>query len=124
MVAVGACALTLSLGVCGMAATKKAPQWKGSIHVTGRHSDAQLQKMAKISLATAEKTALAAVKAPAADKQVSNHEVEAERGYLVYSIEVTVKGKPGIQEILVDAGNGKVLDRQYESPSAEKGEKD
>jgi hypothetical protein len=33
-----------------------------------------------------------------------------------------VSGKPGIEEILVDAGNGKVLAHEHESDAAEKKE--
>ena len=91
----------------------KAPL-NGSIKVSGKHSDAELNKMAKITMEQAEKAALVAVEAPAGDKKVSAKELEAEGGCLIYSIVIKVKGKPGVQEILIDAGDGKVLGKEVE----------
>jgi uncharacterized membrane protein YkoI len=113
--------LTLSLAASGHAArTKAAPKWKGTVAVKGKHSEAELAQMAKVSETDAEKTALAAVKAK--NKKVADHELEVENGFLIYSFDVKVAGKPGIEEILVDAGSGKVLAHQHESDAAEKKE--
>lgn len=46
-------------------------------------------------------------------------ELEAENGCLVYSFDVRVAGRSGIDEVLVDAGSGKVLQRHHESPKQE-----
>jgi uncharacterized membrane protein YkoI len=89
-------------------------QWTGSIPVSGQHSKAELTKMAKVSMADAEKTALAAVEAKDADKRVKERELEVERGYLIYSFNVAVTGRKGIEEIIVDAGTGKVLAHERE----------
>ncbi len=88
---------------------------QGSIKVEGKHSRAELKKMAKISLPQAEKTALAAVAGKDSDKTVVESELEVEDGFLVYAVEVRVKGQKGAEEILVDAGSGKVLGREAES---------
>lgn len=96
--------------------------WKGTIPVTGeKHSEAQLKKMAKISQAEATKAALAVV--PGKSKKVESIELEAENGYLVYTFDIKVKGKEGIEEVLVDAGDGKVLAQEHEGAAAEAREK-
>jgi len=94
----------------------------GSIKVEGEPGDAELAKMAKISKADAERIALKALEAKAEDKKFTDSELEVEDGYLVYSIEMTVKGRKGIDEILVDAGNGKILSREHEDETLEKEE--
>jgi uncharacterized membrane protein YkoI len=79
---------------------------------------ADLKKMAKVSMEAARKTALA--------KQagtVSKSELEVEDGCLVYSFDIKVAGKSGAQEIMVDAGNGKVLSSKHESAVKEAAEK-
>jgi uncharacterized membrane protein YkoI len=73
-----------------------------------------LMKQAKISRAEAEKTALAAIEGNAADKSVGENELEVENDSLVYQIDVTVSGQPGMWELVVDAGDGKVLAREHE----------
>ena len=95
--------------------TKEAKeQWTGTIPVSGRHSTADLAKMAKVSMADAEKAALAAVEAKDADKKVKGRELEVERGYLIYSFDISIAGRKGIEEIIVDAGTGKVLAHERE----------
>ena len=42
---------------------------------------------------------------------------------MVYSYDIAVAGKSGIQEVQVDAGNAKVLSSEHESPKAEAAEK-
>ncbi len=93
----------------------------GSIPVAGKHSVADLTQMAKVSMVDAEKTALAAIEAK--DKLVTSREIEVEHGYLVYSFDIQVAGKPGVEEVQVDAGNGKVLAREHESARSEAREK-
>jgi len=77
-----------------------------------------LQKMAKISKAAAEKNALAKVSG-----SVSKSELEVEDGCLVYSFDIKVAGKSGAEEVMVDAGNGKVLSQKHESAMKESAEK-
>lgn len=50
-------------------------------------------------------------------------ELEAEHGCLIYSFDIEVAGQTGIQEVQVDAGNGKVLSSKHESPKADAAEK-
>ena len=79
-----------------------------------------LPGMAKVSKAAAEKAALA--KVTAASKQVSKSELEVEDGCLVYSFDIKVAGKSGVEEVMVDAGNGKVLSHKHESAMKEAAE--
>ena len=93
-----------------------------SIHPKkGARKDA-LDAMAKISQADAQKAAFAVLKNPA-KAVVKDAELEAEHGCLVYSFDIALAGEPGIEEIQVDAGNGKVLSKKHESPAAEAAEK-
>ena len=83
--------------------------------------DSALPGLAKISQADAEKAALARIKAPS--KQVANGGLEIEHGCLVYSFDIRISGKPGIEEIMVDAGTGKILSHKHETPEQEAAEK-
>ena len=120
---VGMSLLATTVGSSAWANKKHEPTWKGTIPVTGQHSDAELQQMAKVTKDDAQKTALAAVKAAETNKKVVGGELEAEHGYLIWSFDIQVTGKTGEQEVLVDAGNGKVLAQMHETPAAEEKEK-
>ena len=84
------------------------------------HSDvpADLAKQAKISLETARATALAKVP----HGEVRSEELEKEHGKLIYSFDIAVPGKPGIQEVNVNAITGKVIGVHHESAKDEKKE--
>lgn len=79
--------------------------------------DSALPDLAKVSQADAQKAALARVKAPSI--QVANGGLEIEQGCLVYSFNIRISGKSGIEEILVDAGTGKILSQTHETPEQE-----
>lgn len=51
-------------------------------------------------------------------------ELERERGRLVYSFDLAVAGKDGIDEVLVDAKTGEVVAVSHESPADEARERD
>ena len=82
----------------------------------------ELAAMAKVSMADARKAALASLKG-ASKAAVKTAELEVENGCLVFSFDIAIKGKPGVQEIQVDAGTGKVISSKHESAAAEKAEK-
>lgn len=85
-----------------------------------RHeSQAQLQKEARISLAAATATAQAA----APNGKIASHEIERERGKLIYSFDIKTAGKSGIDEVNVDAMTGTVIEKVHESPADEAKEK-
>jgi len=73
---------------------------------------------AKVSMKAARATALA--KVPGG--KVRSAELEREHGKLIYSFDIRVPGKPGIEEVHVSAINGKVLSMAHEGPKAERKE--
>ena len=79
---------------------------------------ADLAKQAKISLDAARTTALAKVP----HGEVRSEELEKEHGKLIYSFDIAVPGKSGIQEVNVDAITGKVIGVHHESAKDEKKE--
>jgi hypothetical protein len=81
-----------------------------------------LAGMARIPEADAKRAALAAL-AAAQKTTVEESELEVEHGCLVYSFDIRVAGEKGIREVLVDAGDGKVLKTEHETEAAEAREK-
>jgi uncharacterized membrane protein YkoI len=81
-------------------------------------SQATLQKEAKISEATARATALKEVP----NGTVKSSELEREKGKLIYSYDITVPGKTGVDEVNVNAIDGAVVNKEHETPKAEKKE--
>jgi hypothetical protein len=77
--------------------------------------------LAKVKEPAARKAALDSVKTPGA--AVAKGELEVEDGCLIYTYDITVPGKKGAQEVLVDAGNGKILKSKHESAAKEAVEK-
>jgi hypothetical protein len=73
-----------------------------------------------ISMEAARKTALHRV--PGAT--VKKEELEKEHGKLIYSFDLSVPGKTGIDEVQVDAMTGKVLSVEHETPKMEAKEKE
>lgn len=66
-------------------------------------SEAEFPAMAKITMAQAMEAALTAVPG-----QVLKAELDDEKGFLVYEIEVVTANKT-VMKVTVDAGDGKVL---------------
>jgi len=83
---------------------------------TKPETQAALMRQVKVSEAVATRTALS--KVPGG--KVQSSEIEREKGKLIYSFDIKVAGKPGIEEINVDALTGKVIAHEHESPKAEK----
>lgn len=103
---------TLTLLVARMASAQPAkPTYK-------RDVPAKLAAEAKVSEAAAVAAALARVPAG----KVQSLELEREKGKLIYSMDLAVAGKSGIEEVNVDATNGSVVGVTHESPAAEKKE--
>ena len=72
----------------------------------------------RVPEADARRAALAAV--PGA--QVKDHELEEEGGRWIYSYDLTVPGRSGVEEIHVDAKTGKIVAREHESETDEAAE--
>jgi uncharacterized membrane protein YkoI len=78
----------------------------------------KLKAEAKISGDSAKKVALAQVP----NGKIQSGEIEHEKGKLIYSFDVKVAGKSGIEEVNVDALTGAVVAKAHESAAAEKAE--
>ena len=73
--------------------------------------------MAKVTETDARKTALASFSANTA--KIVEAELEVERGCLIYSFDITVLGKDGVEEVWIDAGSGQLLAREHETAQHE-----
>lgn len=93
----------------------KTAQTKPAVH---QDVPANLAKQARISLETARATALARVP----HGEVRSEELEKEHGKLIYSFDIAVPGKAGIDEVNVSAITGKVLAKHHETAKDEKRE--
>lgn len=83
--------------------------------VTVKEEKAGMLKLAKVTPSAATATALA--KVPGG--KVQSAEIEKEDGKLVYSFDIKVAGKSGIEEVLVDAMSGTVVSAEHESAADE-----
>ena len=81
-------------------------------------SEAVLMKEAKVSEAVARATALKEVPGGV----VKDHELEREKGKLIWSFDIAVAGKRGIEEVAIDAITGKMIAHEHETAKAEKKE--
>ncbi|MDP9159730.1 MAG: PepSY domain-containing protein [Acidobacteriota bacterium] len=77
---------------------------------------AKLDNKAKITMAEAQKIALA--KEPG---KLKSHELEKENGKLIYSFDI--KTKSGVHEVNVDAVSGEIVEDKVESAADEAKEK-
>jgi len=82
-----------------------------------------LAAKARIQEAEARAFALNAVGALPGKAVVKESELEVENGCLVYSVDIRVEGERGVREVLVDAGDGKILKTEREDESQEAKEK-
>jgi hypothetical protein len=82
-----------------------------------------LSSLATVSRADAQRTAVESLKA-SAPTTVEEGELEVEHGCLVYSFDIRVSGKEGTEEVLIDAGTGKVLSHTHESAEEETAEQE
>ena len=101
-------ALAGTLAVFG-ARSAQAQKIKGS---------AALKARAKVSSDSAKKVALAQVP----NGKVRSGEIEDEKGKLIYSFDIAVAGKSGVEEVNVDALTGAVVSHEHESAKAERAE--
>lgn len=76
--------------------------------------------LAKAAVKADSATAIALAAVPGG--RVVSAEIENEDGALIYSFDIRVTGKSGIDEVHVDARTGKVLKKEHETPADEKAE--
>ena len=102
-------ALILSASVAGAQATT---------HHKKAESQAELQKEAKMTMVDARAMALREVP----NSKVQAGEIEREGGKLIYSFDMKVANKSGIDEVNIDAMTGKLVSNKHETPKDEKAE--
>ena len=107
-----------SLIVLGAAASPLAAQAKRESHSYKRELPAALVKRATVSESDAAKTAEARLP----KGHIESVELENEKGNLIYSYDIKVPGKSGVEEVNVDAMTGKVVNTEHETATAEKKE--
>ncbi|MEA3030363.1 MAG: hypothetical protein QOJ53_1664 [Sphingomonadales bacterium] len=73
---------------------------------------------ARISMQTARAHALAAVP----HGRIRSGELETEHGRLIYSFDIQVPHRSGIEEVQISAVTGRLVSRTHESPAAERHE--
>ena len=73
---------------------------------------------AKVTMKAARATALAKTHGG----KVESAELEREHGRLVYSFDIRMPGKKGIEEVQVDANKGNIVSVVHESPRTERQE--
>jgi hypothetical protein len=71
-----------------------------------------------VSMQTARARALAVVPRG----RIRSAELEREHGRLIYSFDIKVPGRAGIEEVQISALTGRLISRRYESPAAERRE--
>ena len=101
--------------VAAAAAAQPAQPTHPAVKITGSPA---LKARAKVSGDSAVKVALAQVP----NGTLRSGEIERERGKLIYSFDVAVAGKPGIEEVHVDAITGAVVAREHETAAQERKE--
>jgi uncharacterized membrane protein YkoI len=104
--------LALALAVPLVAA---ADDLNCSIKAKKLTSKKDMTAMAKVSEADARKKALDTIGKGAG---IVKGGLEVEDGCLIYDYDVKVAGKSGIEEVTIDAGDGKVIKTQHEGPVA------
>lgn len=107
-------AVALTLGAVASARAQGA-----SASTKEATTQAALRREAKITEADARKTALAAVPGG----RVQSHELEREKGRLIYSYDIKVAGRAGVEELNVDAKTGEIVAHEHENARAEAKEK-
>jgi uncharacterized membrane protein YkoI len=83
-----------------------------------KETQAELQKEAKISMTDARALAMRTV----TNGTIQAGEIEREGGKLIYSFDMKVPHKSGIDEVNIDAMTGKLVSHQHETPKDERKE--
>ena len=107
-------AICLLLFLAAPLATAQKPEC--SIRPPKNTDHAELRRMAKISSKDAEARAVLSV-APNKVNAVMSSDVEVVNGCLAYPFDLRFANKGGVEEVIVDAGDGKILSSEYEPPA-------
>ena len=110
--------ITRYLPIAAIVLTAATAGAQGPTHHKKAETQAELQKEAKMTMADARAMALKEV--PGATIQAGK--IEREGGKLIYSFDMKVAGKSGIDEVNIDAMTGKLVSKQHETPKDERAE--
>jgi len=105
-----------------LGAAPPAAKGRCTIRPPANTPKADLAKLAKIDREKAQALALASLSV-SKGVTVTESGLEVEKGCLVWSLDLKLPSKPGVLEVQIDAGSGKVLGQTYESPKKEAAEK-
>jgi uncharacterized membrane protein YkoI len=107
------------LGVLSLAALTPSPARAQAVGPppTVKVKAARPAYLKEATLSSDSALALARTRVPGG--QVREAELEREQGRLVYSFDLAVSGKTGIEEVLVDARTGEIVEVSHESPADE-----
>ena len=81
-----------------------------------REVPAKLEAKARIS----EDSAATIARSRVPNGKIQSVELEQEKGKLIYSYDIKIPGKSGIEEVNVNAADGSVIAVEHESPVAKK----
>ena len=109
----------LLIGLLSVAVTAGAKDLACSVKAS--RFDAETKSMAKVTERDARKTAMSEVRISGAS--ISSGGLEVEDGCLLYTYDIKVPSRKGVQEVIIDAGTGKVLNVEHESPAKEAAER-
>ena len=109
---------TTALVPLALVLAASAASAQATTHHKRVETQAQLQKEAKMTMADARAMALREVP----NSKVEAGEIEREGGKLIYSFDMKVANRTGIDEVNIDAMTGKLVSKQHETPKDEKAE--
>ena len=109
---------SLALFAVAVSASAAAAQAPSHRHHKKVETQAELQKEAHMTMSDARAMAMKTV--PNATIQAG--EIEREGGKLIYSFDMKVPGKSGIDEVNIDAMSGTLVSHQHETPKDERAE--
>jgi uncharacterized protein (TIGR02246 family) len=104
-----------ALAVLFLAAPASAQKPECSIKAPRGASEADLRRLARVSVKDAEAKAVASV-APDRVNSIISGDVDVVDGCLAWTFLLRFANKGGVTEVVVDAGDGKILSSEYEPP--------
>ena len=110
--------ITRIIPLAALALTASVAGAQKPMHHKRVETQAELQKEATMTMAEARTMALKTV--PGAT--IQDGEIEREGGKLIYSFDMKVPGKTGIDEVNIDAMTSRLVSHQHETPKAERAE--
>lgn len=109
-------AATVAPAVAALTVTSMIASAQGTTPAYKHEIPAKLSKQAKIS----EDPAAPIARARVPNGTIQSVELEHEKGKSIYSYDVTVAGKSGIEAVHVNAMDGTIVGVEHESPADER----